>query len=320
MIAFGVIVGEPDAYRRYTEPGIRRAAEPDSPVFAFATAGTIGRGANLLLDAAAAHADLEALVILHPHTEIADPGLCQKLRTAFAAPDVAVAGCAGATGVRSIAWWEGQVSAGQIVQRYTESGGGEVPAYAWTHPSRPPAAVDAVDGLLLALSPWAVRNLRFDEGIELGYGFDLDYCLRARAAGQRVVTFDARVIQHRPLELVEEMELWVQAHIAFAERWDARLIGPPGAEADLIARARRAEAEREAARAIAYSRRLSFDARIERLQEAVDAATSTFSWRATRPLRELNLRRRSLQARLTPRAPGGPRRVRSPTGRARFRP
>ncbi len=297
MIAFGVIVGEPDAYRRYAEPGIRRAAEPDSPVFAFAAAGTIGRGCNLLLDAAAAHADLEALVILHPHAEIADPGLCGKLRAVFAQPDVAVAGCAGATGVRSIAWWEGKVNAGQIVQRYPESGGGEVPAYAWTHPSPPPATVQAVDGFLLALSPWAVVNLRFDEGLELGYGFDLDYCLRARAAGRQVVTFDARVIQHRPLELVKEMELWVEAHIAFARRWDAELIGTPGAEADLVARARRAEAEREAARAVAYSRRLSFDARIERLQETVDAATSTFSWRATTPLRELNLWRRSLRAR-----------------------
>jgi hypothetical protein len=293
MIAFGVTVAEPEAYHRYAEKGIRVAAEPDSQVFAFATAGTVGRGANLLLDAAASLRDLEALVILHPHTEIADPQLCDKVRAALADPNVAVAGCAGATGVHSIAWWDGQVSAGEIVHRYNEHGGGELPAYSWTKRIPPPATVEAVDGFLLALSPWAVRNVRFDEGLHLGFGFDVDYCLQVRAQGRLVVTFDARVIQHRSVELIETIELWVEAHIAFAQKWDEQLLG----EQDLKARARRAEAEREAARTITYFRRLSLDARVEQLEKAVAAATSTRSWRATQPLRDLNAWRRSRRAR-----------------------
>lgn len=297
MIAFGVVVTEPDAYERYSEPGVRLAAEPDSQVFAFATSGTMGHGCNLLLDAAAAHEDLEALVLLHPHTEIADAGFCAKVRAALEDPAVAVAGCAGASRLRTLAWWEAQASVGQIVQRYNESGGGEVPAFAWAQPSPPPDDVDAVDGLLLVLSPWAVRNVRFDEGLQLGFGYDLDYCLQARARGHRVVTFDAAVIQHRSVELIEDVELWVEGHIAFAEKWDAELAGADGVAGESRLRARRAEAEREAARAVTYFRRLALDARVAQMRAQVDEAISTVSWRATAPLRDLNLWRRSWQAR-----------------------
>ena len=51
MIAFGPSVADAEAYRRYAEPGIRRAAEADSAVYVFTAVGTICRGYNLLLDA-----------------------------------------------------------------------------------------------------------------------------------------------------------------------------------------------------------------------------------------------------------------------------
>ena len=151
-----------------------------------------------------------------------------------------------------------------------------------------PAEVDAVDGFLLALSPWAVRNLRFDEGLVFGHGFELDFCLQARAAGRKVMTADIRVVEHRALELVSDLELWVEAHIQLARKWEGRMPAGPGPTADWKTRARRAEAEREAARAIAYSRKLGLDARIEELEARLDQATGTLSWRATAPLRRLN--------------------------------
>ena len=49
----------------------------------------------------------------------------------------------------------------------------------------PPAEVDTLDGQLLVLSPWAVRNVRFDESLLLGHGYDLDFCLQVRAAGRK---------------------------------------------------------------------------------------------------------------------------------------
>ena len=293
MIAFGSAITEPEAYRRYAEPGIRAAAEPDSEVYAFAAVGTVARSYNLLLDAAAARGDLEALVIVHPYAEIADPRLCGKLRAALGDPSVAVVGCVGATGVRSLAWWEGAVSSAPLVHRYVEHGGGDLPGFAWARPERPLGEVDAVAGFLLALSPWAVRTLRFDESMRLNYGFDVDYCLRAREGGRKVVTADLRAIYHHALQLIGDLDMWVEAHIRFAEKWDRQRLDDEGWKR----RARRAEAEREAARAIGYSNMLIADARVARLERALAHATGSASWRVTAPLRRLNARARRIRAR-----------------------
>ena len=53
MIAFGSSITRPEVYRRCAEPGIRRAAEPDSEVLALASVGSIFRSYNAVLDAAA---------------------------------------------------------------------------------------------------------------------------------------------------------------------------------------------------------------------------------------------------------------------------
>src|SRR5581483_8953802 len=165
------------------------------------------------------------------HTEITDPQFCAKVREALRDPEVAVVGCAGAVGVTGIAWWEGQVVAAELVQRYEEFGGGQFPAYSWTRRDPPPGRVDAVDGQLLVLSPWAVRNLRFDESLILNYGFDVDFCLQARAAGKRVAVADLRAVYHRSVELVNDLDVWIAAHIQVAEKWGETLHGQMDGEA-----------------------------------------------------------------------------------------
>lgn len=300
MIAFGCSIGEVEPYMRYARPGLQRAAEPSSLILPFASVGTLGRSYNLLLEAAAASEDLEALVIVHPHTEIVDARFCEKLREEIRDPQVAVVGCAGATDVRSIAWWEGTVSSGPVIHRYHEYGGGEVPAYAWTARNPAPAEVETVDGrLLMVLSAWAVRNIRFDERLFFGPGHDLDYCLRARAAGRSIRVTDFQVIAHRTINIASEPELWVEAHIALARKWSGLIGEPDGAEVDWKSRARRAEAEREAARAIAYSRRLALDARIQALERSLHKREESSSWRVTEPLRRFNLWRRRRRAQIS---------------------
>jgi hypothetical protein len=294
MIAFGTIVGEGEAYRRYTEPGIRRAAEPDSAVFAFAAVASITRSYNIVLDAAAACDDLEGLVLLHPHTELTDPALCERVREILFDPDVGLAGAAGGRGAPSIAWWEGRVSAAPGDHRYRVHGGGRLPAFGWAEPSAPLGPVDALDGALLVFSPWAVRTVRFDEGLRMGYGYDVDLCRQVRALGRKVVTADLRAVFHHELDLVEDIDLWAEAHCRLADKWEAE---EPD-EAAWKARARRAEAEREAARALAHGRRLADDARLDALERRMREATSTRSWRVTAPLRALNHRRARLVARL----------------------
>jgi Glycosyltransferase like family len=297
LIAFGSSISGAEAYRRYAEPGVRLAAGPDSEIYAFAAVEPIARTYNLVLEAAAAREDLEALVLVHPHTEIADPELCTKVRQALADPLVGVIGCAGATGVRSIAWWEGAVTSAPAIHRYEEHGGGEIAAVSWARRESPPAEVETVDGQLLVLSPWVVRNLRFDEALVLGHGFDLDFCLQVREQGRKVLVADLRVVHHRSLELVSDLEVWVQAHIRVAEKWGGALDGPAGDDAAWKLRARHAEARREAARAIAFSKALKLDARVLELERALAEKTDSASWRLTAPLRELNRLRRNASER-----------------------
>ena len=75
------------------------------------------------------------------------------------------------------------------------------------HATAPPAEVEVVDGFLLVLSPWAVRNVRFDETLGLGHGFDFDYCRQVRAAGRKVVAADLRAVYYRSLELISDLDL-----------------------------------------------------------------------------------------------------------------
>jgi hypothetical protein len=300
MIVFGCAISETEPYQRWAEPGIALVAEPDSEVLAFAAVDTLARSANIFLDAAAARPDLEALVLLSPYAQLTDRAFCAKVRQALADPDVAVAGCLGATGVESIAWWEDSIisCASEFRYAYQEHGGGELPGLPWAECGPAPAEVDAVDGSVLILSPWAVRHLRFDETLSLGHGFDVDFCFQARAAGKKVVTVDVAVTEHRSVKIVSEVELWTEAHADFSRKWANRIPGRPPI-ADIQAWARRVEAEREAARSMAYFKRLAYDARVEPYKREFEAATATRSWKLTEPLRVLNQwrGRRALRAR-----------------------
>jgi hypothetical protein len=107
------------------------------------------------------------------------------------------------------------------------------------------------------------------------------------------VTADIGVVHHRPLELVRDHDIWIEAHIRMAEKWDGRMPGADARRGTWRERARRAEAEREAAQTIAYSSATELDARLLPLERAMVEATESVSWRITAPLRRLNrLRRR----------------------------
>ena len=300
MIAFGCPITVPEIHERFAKPGIDAVAEPRAPVFAYRATSSIFRSYNLILDQASEVEDLEALVLVHQDTELVDPAFCDTVRRTFADPDVAVAGCIGAVGVRSIAWWEGSVTWASFIHRYHELGGGDLPGFAWTAEDRPPFArtgeVDVVDGFLLVLSPWAVRTLRFDESLGELHGYDVDFCLQARAAGRKVVTADFRAIHHHSLELVSDPPGWVEAHIAVAEKWDGKIPGATVLDQDWRAIARRATAEAEAARAAAVSKQLQYEAREREFQRAFDETQHSISWRITLPLRLANRWRRSAVA------------------------
>jgi hypothetical protein len=294
MIVFASSITDPELYKRCAQRGIRVAAEPDSEVMPHAAAGSLFRSYNLILDTIAKRDDVEALVLVHQDAEITDPDFCVKVRRALSDPDVGVAGCVGAVGVRSIAWWEGSVTWASFVHRYRELGGGDLPAFAWNGGEMPAYArtgeVDTVDGFVMVLSPWTIRNVRFDESLGLIHGYDFDFCLQVRAAGRKVVTEDFKVVHHHSLDLISEPETWIAAHMRVAEKWDGRMPHVGAVAGEWKDRARRAEAEAAAARAEVVSAQLKADARVKEVTDSV-------SWRLTEPLRRINAIRRAVRRR-----------------------
>ena len=291
MIVFGVALTRSEDFERWAGPGIDRAREPDSAVYANSSPGSIFRAYNLLLDQATEHDDLEALVLLHQDVEIVDQKLCAKLRAVFSDPDVAIAGCVGARDARTMAWWEGAVTWASFTHRYYEHGGGVLPAFAMSPDTdKLPAyaqlgEVDTIDGFIMALSPWAVHHLRFDETLGQFHGYDYDLCMQARAAGRKIVTADLKVWHHHSLELMADPESWIEANIRLTEKWESR-DGNAAAE-NWKARARRAEAQASASNVLKISANMQAAARERELLAELDSIRNSVSWRYTAPVRRL---------------------------------
>jgi hypothetical protein len=308
MIAFGCSITDLETYDRCAGRGIERVREPDSPVFPHAATGSLPRNYNILLDQARELGDeLEALVLVHQDSEIDDPRFCATLRETIADPMVAIVGCVGSIGARSIAWWEGSVTWASFTHRYPEYewGGGEFPAFGWGFDKKPVYArtgeVDNIDGFLIGLTPWAIENLRFDESLGKSHGYDADLCLQAREAGRKVVTADFKVVHHHSLELIGDPDAWIDAHIRVAEKWEERMPMVGDGFSDPEERARRAEAEAGLMRlklaAIDLQTKAQarqFERELDDLREHLVSIEQTQSWKLTRPLRALarGLRRR----------------------------
>lgn len=276
MIAFGAAVTEPELYDRFAGPGIRRAAEPDSMVFADQATGSLFRNYNRILEQARVQDDLEALVLVHQDVEIVESDFAARVRAALSDSDVGIVGCVGAVDVRQPAWWKGTVSWAAFSHHYEEFGGGEFDSLSWRPDAGTshlaPGEVDAIDGLVIVLSPWAVRELRFDESLGQFHGYDFDICMQARAAGKKVVTADFRVIHHHNLVLISDPEEWIAAYIRLAEKWADHLPEPSG---DAKQRALRAEAEAACAEALGRTQWLRARAMKVQLDRARQELKST---------------------------------------------
>jgi len=207
MIAFASCVGRPDMYAACAARGIAHVCETDSVVAEVTTDCSIFEAYNEVLDHFATVDDLEAVVLLHEDTVLLAEDFCDRVRAALADPEIAVVGAVGARGVSSLAWWEGRLAGRAAESRGVVDGGFGDPE------------VDAVDGLLMVLSPWAVRNLRFDADSYTGFhGYDVDFCFQARAAGRRVIVADLPLFHHTKGGLGDR-DAFFDSERAFAQKW-----------------------------------------------------------------------------------------------------
>jgi hypothetical protein len=207
MIAFVSCVGSPETYARRALPGLHRVGEPGSVAGQVTSESSIFEAYNRALDHFGVLEDLEALVLVHEDVELFDRDFGDRIRRALADPQVAIVGAVGARDVDSLAWWHGEVAGRAFEPRGALDGGFDEPE------------VDAVDGLLMALSPWAVRNLRFDEARYTGFhGYDVDLCFQAREAGRRVVVTELTLFHHTKGGLGDG-DAFQAANRAFRAKW-----------------------------------------------------------------------------------------------------
>ena len=230
MIAFGCAVSSPEQYERLALPGIEAVRGPEDALIDVRGIDSVFRAYNEVLDRAAVLPDLEALVVVHQDLELADPRIKEKIRERFKDPSVAILGTIGGRGVRSVGWWdcddafgchelrvprgpEGAVGPAAVMDRLLE---GSDYASDFGGDGEP---VDAIDGMMMVLSPWAVSTLRFDEMLGTFHGYDADFCFQARAHGKQVMVERMPSVHHHSARILSSRQSWIDAHIAFARKW-----------------------------------------------------------------------------------------------------
>ena len=214
LLAICVPVTSPDDYRRYALPGIDRVLEvaPDTVVLAPHHGGSYQRAVNGMLDELAARSDLDAAVVIHQDVELLNADIGSVLQECFADPRLAIVGTLGGRG-RS-----GLTSAVEPRGARVELANGVLVQ----DPGGVFARVSAVDGALIGLSPWAVKNLRCDPRFEQGFhGYDMDLCLQARAHGKLIAVADLPIRHANPHVFRDGRgEAWVAADLAIRRKWD----------------------------------------------------------------------------------------------------
>lgn len=177
--------GSGETYRRVALPHIERVATAEDLILARSgDADGIGAVYNAFLSTARA-TSCDALVLIQDDVEIHDPAFREKIHAAVAKETVGIVGAVGARHVTGLEWWTGS-GVGQV---YETRG-----PIAFTERSGP---VDAVDGLLLALSPTAIERLAFDEErFPRFHGYGVDVCFSARQLGLGVEVVPLRLL-HR---------------------------------------------------------------------------------------------------------------------------
>jgi hypothetical protein len=215
MIAFGCATTDDRQFKAYAGPSIERVAESDSVLMRRHGYGSIHEPYNEMLEQVARREDLEAIVLLHQDLSIDDEHFVAKLRGILAASsEIAIAGAAGARDVGGLAWWEGGESHGRFDSPVLVPGGSRMVYSRGVH------EVDSVDGMLLVLSAWAARELRFDGELSGPLdGYDMDICLQARARGRRVVAGGLDVSHYTTYDGFFDRRRWARAAVALQRKW-----------------------------------------------------------------------------------------------------
>lgn len=204
-VAYGVCVGSWDKASRFVLPWLEGA--PRS-LYTLDNQTSITEAYNEIL-AAYRHSKLDALILLHDDLEILDPFAEQKFLKVLDEPDVALAGVAGGSGRNGLAWWNQNPIGHQRTNIMNIDFGTRT------------GDVDLLEGSLLVLSSWAIRNLRFDARFTGFHGYD-EIGMQARHQQKRCVVVDVDTHHHSDMGFKSEASYgeWLTADRLYREKWD----------------------------------------------------------------------------------------------------
>ncbi len=211
MIYFGTCAPYPGKVPTLSHPGVTRSMGDER--FVYMHHESNGReifSAYAAMMKEAIFGKAECLVLIHDDLEFRDVALAGKLRAAFSDPSVAVVGLIGACNAKGLRWWEGNRKG-----RVFDNAHG-LHAFPYDDPE-----VHTLDGMMLALSPWALENLTLDD---LGYtgfhGYDMELCSQARKVwGKRVIVADIEAFHHSRGGFTEGL---ADAEKVYQRRWFGR--------------------------------------------------------------------------------------------------
>lgn len=201
-VGYGVCVGSWEKLRRNIAPRTE-----GRPLLGLSGQTQITVAYNTILDAYRGRG-FDAVVLLHDDLEMVDPDTEAKFLGALSDPQVAMVGVCGGKGDRSLAWWDSETVGHQM----TDSGMLDFGTRS--------GDVAFIEGSIMAFSPWAVENLRFDTAYPGFLGYD-DICLTARAMGKRVTVVDADTHHHTTVGFKSPAiaAAWDVAEEIFQEKW-----------------------------------------------------------------------------------------------------
>lgn len=185
-LAFGFCVGPSGKYEKIAQPALRRVI-PDAHIIERRNQTSIFEAYNSIIDEyLESRVHFDGLVLMHEDVELReDP--TSLLADLMARDDVSIVGVIGGRGVNSVRWARADEKFGHAEDTF----------YGKNHYSAGTHEVDTVDGLFLAMSNSAVRQLRFDtESFHGFHAYDADICMQARARGSKVLVADLDLIHH----------------------------------------------------------------------------------------------------------------------------
>lgn len=203
-IGYGTCVGNWRKFTKYVVPAAR-----DRPLLGLAGQTSIAKAYNSILDAYRG-TGVDALVLLHDDLQVLDPEKAeQAVLTALSADEsVALVGVAGGKDCRSLAWWNHETIGHQRIDSGMLDFG---PREGY---------VQQIEGSFMALSPWAIENLRFDTRYPGFHGYD-EIAMAAWKSGRSVVVADIDTHHHTKLGFssTESEQLWLTCNQLFREKY-----------------------------------------------------------------------------------------------------